>query len=54
MLSAGRFAPSGGGSAEARLSAMEEYVARLSEELELLLAEAGRAIAALEAAGGEE
>jgi hypothetical protein len=53
MLSGGRFAPSGGENAEARLSAMEAYLTRLSEELELLLAEVGRAIAALEAAGEE-
>ena len=51
MLSSGRFTPTAGGNAEARISALEDYLARLSEELELLLAEAGRAIAALESAG---
>ncbi len=53
ILSSGRFAPPAGESAEARLSALEGYLTRLSEELELLLAEVGRTVAALEAAGEE-
>lgn len=56
VLSCGRFAPSEGADAEARVQAMETYVARLAEEMEFLISELGRAVAAASAVnqGNEE
>jgi hypothetical protein len=50
VLSCGRFAPSEGVSVEARVRAMESYVARLAEEMEFLIAELGREVAAVSTA----
>lgn len=41
ILSCGRFIPASD-ETDARVKVLEDYLARLSEELELLLAEAGR------------
>ncbi len=49
VLSCGRFSPHEGASAEARVRAMESYVARLAEEMEFLIAELGREVAAVSA-----
>lgn len=48
ILTCGRFLPPSGGDSEARVRAMEAYVARLSEELEILLGETGRMLEALQ------
>ena len=50
VLSCGRFSPHEGASAEARVRAVESYVARLAEEMEFLIAELGRAVDAASAA----
>lgn len=47
ILTCGRFIPVSGGGAEARIKAMEDYLARLSEEMELLVSELGRAVESL-------
>ena len=49
ILSCGRYIPSTAGDSEARAQAMEAYLARLSEELEILLGEMGRILEALQA-----
>ena len=49
ILSCGRYIPLAAGNSEARVRAMEAYLARLSEELELLLGETAKALSYLEA-----
>ena len=49
ILSCGRYIPQAAGNAEARVRAMEAYLARLSEELEVLLGETAGAIETLQA-----
>ncbi len=49
ILTCGRFIPVSGGDSEARIKAMEDYLARLSEEMELLVSEIGRAVESLRA-----
>ena len=49
MLTSGRYLPPFGGDSETRLRSLEAYVAQLSEELEVLLGEMGRAMEALQA-----
>jgi len=49
ILSCGRYIPSAAGNAETRIRAMEAYLARLSEELEVLLSETSVALDALKA-----
>lgn len=46
VLSCGRFAPGEGAGVEARVRAMESYVARLAEEMEFLISELGREVSA--------
>ena len=46
ILTCGRFSPLRGGSTEARVAAMEAYLAKLGEEMEFLVAELGRAASA--------
>lgn len=41
ILSCGRYIPLSAGDAESRVRAMEAYLARMSEELEVLLGEMG-------------
>ena len=48
ILTCGRYIPSAAGDADARVAAMEAYLARLSEELEILMGEMGRVLTALE------
>ena len=43
ILTCGRFVPAAAGT-EARLTAAEDYLARLAEEMELLISEMGRAL----------
>ena len=50
ILSCGRYIPLGVGDSEARIRAMETYLARLSEEMEVLLAETARALDSVQAA----
>ena len=52
ILPCGRFTPVPGESTEARMRAMEAYLAELSEEVEFLLEEIGRTLTILR--GGEE
>ena len=47
ILTCGRYIPPSAGDSEIRVRAMEAYLARLSEELEILLGEAGRMLEAL-------
>ena len=58
ILSCGRFAPQSGEDTEARVRAMESYLARMSEELEFLMGRLGGGAAAESAsaltATGEE
>ena len=49
ILSCGRYIPSAAGNVETRIRAMEAYLARLSEELEVLLSETSAALDALKA-----
>ncbi len=44
ILTCGRFVPATGEGEAARLKGMEDYLSRLTEELELLLSEVGRAL----------
>ena len=48
ILTCGRYIPSAAGDADARVAAMEAYLARLSEELEVLMGEMDRVLTALE------
>ena len=48
ILPCGRFIPRFAGDAETRLLSMEAYLARLSEELEILLEETAKALDALQ------
>lgn len=50
ILTCGRFLPPSAGNSETRVKAMEAYLARLSEELEILLGETGRMLEALQSA----
>lgn len=50
ILTCGRYIPQSAGDGETRVRAVEAYLARLSEELELLLGDTGRALEALQAA----
>ena len=50
ILPCGRYIPRFTGDTEIRLRAMEAYLARLSEELEVLLGETTQALASLQAA----
>ena len=50
ILPCGRYIPQFSGDAETRLRAMEAYLARLSEELEVLLGETAKALEALASA----
>lgn len=50
ILPCGRYIPRFAGDTEIRLRAMEAYLARLSEELEVLLGETTQALASLQAA----
>ena len=50
ILSCGRFLPPSAGDSESRVNALEAYLARLSEELEILLGETGRMLEALQSA----
>ena len=50
ILPCGRYIPQFSGDAEIRLRAMEAYLARLSEELEVLLGETAKALDALASA----
>ena len=58
ILTSGRFTPQAGDSTEARVGALENYLAEMSEELELLIARLGRmqsqAVRAMAAAQEEE
>ena len=45
VLPCGRFAPNEGAGMEARVRAMESYVARLAEEMEFLISQLGREVA---------
>lgn len=49
ILSCGRYIPMSAGDSEIRIRALEAYLARLSEELEILLGETGRTLNALQA-----
>lgn len=49
VLACGRFSPNEGAGVTARVLALEAYIAALSEELELLLSELGRATEAASA-----
>ena len=42
ILTSGRFTPRAGASTEARVQALEAYLAEMSEEMELLIARLGR------------
>ena len=42
ILTSGRFTPRAGDSTEARVQALEAYLAEMSEEMELLIARLGR------------
>ena len=44
ILSCGRFVPAVGGDEGARVKGLEEYLVRLTEELELMLSELGRTL----------
>lgn len=48
ILTCGRYFPPSAGDTEARIAAMESYLARLSEELEVLMGEMDRVLTALE------
>ena len=48
ILTCGRYLPPSAGDTEARIAAMESYLARLSEELEVLMGEMDRVLTALE------
>jgi hypothetical protein len=48
ILTCGRYIPSAAGDADTRVAAMEAYLARLSEELEVLMGEMDRVLTALE------
>ena len=50
ILPCGRFIPRFAGDAETRLLSMEAYLARLSEELEILLEETAKDLGALQSA----
>ena len=49
ILSCGRYVPQAAGDVETRMRAMDAYLVRLSEEIEVLLLETSRALAALQA-----
>lgn len=51
-LTCGRYLPSSTGTAEVRLAILEEYVSRLSAELEFRLDEAGRTLETLASGNG--
>ena len=48
ILTCGRYLPPSAGDTEARIAAMESYLARLSEELEVLMGEMDRVLTAWE------
>ena len=48
ILTCGRYIPSAAGGTDAHVAAMEAYLARLSEELEVLMGEMDRVLTALE------
>lgn len=48
ILTCGRYIPSAAGDTDTRVAAMEAYLARLSEELEVLMGEMDRVLTALE------
>lgn len=48
ILTCGRYLPPSAGDTESRIAAMESYLARLSEELEVLMGEMDRVLTALE------
>ena len=50
ILPCGRYIPQFAGDTETRVRAMEGYLARLSEELEVLLGETSKALDALQSA----
>ena len=50
ILSCGRYIPLSAGDAESRVRAMESYLARMSEELEVLLGEMGSTLDKMETA----
>ena len=50
ILSCGRYIPLAAGDSDTRIRAMEDYLARLSEEMETLLAETAVALATLKTA----
>ena len=50
ILSCGRYIPLAAGDSDTRIRAMEAYLARLSEEMEVLLAETAAALATLKTA----
>ena len=53
ILTCGRFVPAAAVGTEARLKAAEDYLARLAEEMELLISEMGRALDELRQEGEE-
>lgn len=53
MLTCGRFVPAGGDDEAARIRGLEEYLVRLSEELEWMVSELGRTLERMNADGKE-
>ena len=53
ILTCGRFVPAAAAGTEARLKAAEDYLARLAEEMELLISEMGHALDELRQEGEE-
>lgn len=53
ILTCGRFVPAAGEGEAARIKGMEDYLSRLTEELELLFSELGRTLGQSDATGKE-